>query len=733
MLQYQHQLLDHSYNYDTTVTKAKKRGDKTRTTKYCNDIFTFDIEVTSAWLDSDENIKTYEPGFSSEYWDSMTPLALCYIWQFSVNDDVYYGRDLKDFLKVLQDIPEDMNVIIWVHNLSYEFEFLRNILIFTNIFCRKPHSPMKCSAAGFPNIEFRCSYMLTRLSLETWGKQVGVHKKAGDLDYEKLRTPLTPLTDSEMDYCEYDCRVVYAGIKTYLKRYGTIRNIPLTQTGTVRREVKERLTSDEKYLKRVKKLVPADPEEYRMLMDIFAGGYTHANRQHAGIVQTGIIEHYDFASSYPTVMISEKYPMTPWYYTGRFDIPSDEQFEDFAYLLKLKFRRLNTISSNTYMQASKCVGTNIKFDNGRIISADEVEMFMTEQDWLIIKENYTWEDKEKGEMPEVLELWKSAKHYLPKKFVEYILELYKNKTSLKGIKEYEELYMQSKQYINSLFGMCVTAIIQSEVNLLFIDGKWKWKVQKLEYEYVKQQLDKRRHWSPREKRYFLSYSWGIYVTAYARRNLWKCITKYDDDVIYSDTDSIFISERHNFDWYNKEITEKLKKACDYHGLDFSLTRPKDPEGVERPLGIFTKEDDCIEFLTLGAKRYVERRVDGKLHLTVSGINKEAVVLLLDDIENFADGFNFDKDSLNIKGEYMTIEKDGKQVRPVRKMLPKYLDDMPTVVYPDGFVSNYKYGINMRRNGYKIKINDVYKDLIHYKPIDTGCITESFFNKLRSTW
>jgi len=727
MERYAGQLKDYDFNLDIKITKAKKRGDKTRYNKYCNDILTFDIEVSSSWIDEKGNVISYIPGKSNDYWKDLQALALCYIWQFSINDKVYYGRELRDFVQVLADIPKNIEVVIWVHNLSYEFQFLKNIITWDKIFARQPHKPMKCSAKEFPNIEFRCSYMLTRLSLETWGDQLGVHKKVGDLDYEVMRTPLTPLTDTEMDYCEYDCRVVYAGIQTYLKRYGTIRNIPLTQTGTVRREVKERLTSDLKYLKFIKKLVPKNPEEYKMLMDIFAGGYTHANRAFAGMVIYDLVQHYDFASSYPTVMIAEKYPMSPWVYTGLKEIPTDKQMENNAYLIKIKFSQLKSISYNTYMQASKCAGKKIKFDNGRIISADEVTMFMTEQDYLIIRDNYTWDE----DSTEVLELWRSHKRYLPKKLVEYILELYENKTSLKGVKDMEELYMQSKQYINSLFGMCVTAIIQKEVEMV----NDEWKIQKLDYDYVAEQLEKRRHWSPREKRYFLNYSWGIYITAYARRNLWKCINRCDDEMLYADTDSIFVIGEHDFSWYNEEITEKLRKACEYHNIDFKRTRPKAPDGKEKPLGIFDKEDDCIEFISLGAKRYVERRKkDKKLHLTVSGINKDAVYLLLDDIENFKDGFDFDKDSINIRGESMTFINDkGIEGRPVKKNLSKYLENMPTVVYPDGYISTYRYGINMRRTGYKIKLTDEYSKLIEHAKINTGEFSDSFYNKLRSTF
>ena len=681
---YTNQLQHVTYDIETRRTYDKKKGNITN--YYCNDILTFDIEVTNAWLKNGKVIG-YKKGKSNEYWNELEPIALCYLWQFSFNDKVYYGRELRDFEKVLQDIPKDYKVIIWVHNLAYEFHFLNNFIEWKNVFARSPHKPIKCICKDYPNVEFRCSYMLTRLSLESWGKQIGFNKAVGYLEYDKIRTPLTPLTEKELIYGEDDCLVVYHGIKKYREQYKRVRDIPLTQTGTVRRVVKEVLMKDKVYKKSIKRLIPHDAYEYKILMDVFSGGYTHANRYYSGIIQTGHIEHYDFASSYPSVMVCEKYPSTVWLYDFEKRIPSAEEIEDNAYILKIKFTNIKCKTFNTYIQSSKCDGYNFKYDNGRVISADELTMYMTELDWLTISETYNWETCE------VLEKYKAKKDYLPKPFVDYVLELYHNKTTLKDVENMEDLYMQSKQYINSLFGMAVTAIVQPNVEFNGTD----WSIKPLTEQYVNEHLNKLRINREREKRYFLSYSWGCWITAYARRNLWKCIISCDEQVIYCDTDSIFVHGHQDFTWYNDEVNMKMKKACDILGLDFNRTRPKTPKGIEKPLGIFASEDSCCEFVTLGAKRYVERRTtDNKLHLTVSGINKDAVELLNDDIENFVDGFNFDKDA-----------------DCVRKLLSTYLTDMPMVKFKDGYINTYKEGINMRRIGYLLSMTDEYKALINY--------------------
>jgi len=673
-----------SFKYIRPAVFSKKKNKKRK--YYCKDILVLDIEVTSAWLENGKVIG-YRKHESADYWNSLIPLSLPYIWQFSYNDTVYYGREFEDLFNVLNDLRKDTEYIIWVHNLSYEFQFLNNILTWKQVFARSPHKVMKCVSNEFPNIEFRCSYFLTRLSLESWGKELGVYKLKGDLDYEQIRTPLTELTKKELGYCERDCLVVYAGIQKYVERYGTQFDIPLTQTGTVRREVKNRLTKDWRYRKFIRKLVPSSAEEYKMLQNIFAGGYTHANRLYSGITQVGKIQHYDFASSYPTVMVAEKYPMTPWFRKPMREFPDDSDFEDNAYIFYLEFDNIRSTTYNTYIQSAKSYTVNGRFDNGRVLSADKLIMPMTEQDWLTVKETYEWSDVK------ILKAYKSRKAYLPKPFIEYILELYKNKTMLKGVEGKEDLYMQSKQYINSLFGMAVTAILQSDV--LFEDGEWE--MPKLTSTEVNKKLKELKAEKGKKCSYFLSYSWGCWVTAYARRNLWKCIISVDEDCLYCDTDSIFVLGEQDFSWYDKEVTEKIKKSCEYNGLNFEDTRPIDKHGIERPLGIFTPENECSEFITLGAKRYVERRKkDGKLHLTVSGINKDAVELLDDDINNFEEDFDFDKDADCVK-----------------KRLSTYVNKQPIVKYPDGYVSNIQYGINLRRTGYKLTMTDEYKNLIGY--------------------
>lgn len=679
MILYNGQLKEQDVKYKVSTRKGKK-------VKKSLDILTFDIEVTSAWKDPKRGLIAYEPGRCAEYWNELERYALCYVWQFSYNDAVYYGRDLKEFKRVLDDLPADKEFIIWVHNLAYEFQFLLNIMTVRHVFARTPHKPMYVIFEEYPNITFKCSYILTNLSLDAWGKQLGVKKLVGDLDYNKIiRTPLTELSPAELDYCERDCIVVYEGIKEHLIHYKDVWDIPNTSTGKIRRVIKKRVTNDKEYMSDIKKCIPTDAREYKLLQDVFAGGYTHSNRKYTGkVCEAG--EHVDIASSYPFSMFAYKYPYNKWCYYGR-TLPDPSTFEYRAYIIKLHFTGLRCISWNTYISSAKSRGRNMLYDNGRVLTADELYITVTEQDYITICNNYEWDSVESEGT------WICHKRYLPTIFVDYLLQLYEDKTTLKGFPAgsvESQKYAISKQYTNSMFGMMVTALFNAMVMFNIDRDIDQWYIDPLTDDIVNNGLDKMRRWF--DKKYFLSYSVGCWITAYSRRRLWEVIELIDSKVYYCDTDSAFYKGSYDWSKYNAKTDKLLKDACLYHGFDIERTRPRDLKGVCHPLGHLDREPDFDKFKSLGAKKYVEQR-DGQLYMTVAGINKAAVECLGGDINNFQDGFIFDKDRPSVK-----------------KLEHTYLSDMQPIIYPDGFYSDYKYGINLRPTGYKLSVPTVYDNM-----------------------
>lgn len=694
---YTNELTNYPFTIRTQISHKKGESDRKRI--FCEDIFTFDIETTSFFYDVDKKPFLYHPGEDPDYWCGVNAGGLPYLWQFGVNNMYYYGRDFNDFYDLLNDFPDNMKIRIFVHNLSFEWNWMDG-LTWTHVFAKSPHKPIKATCAEFPNIEFLCTLSLENMSLADWGDTLGIPKLVGFLDYNRMRTPLTSLTKEELDYGQRDLEVMYVGLKKELETYSSVWKLPMTSTGKIRMVCKDLLLCDNAYRNFIKGLVPENPYMYRTSMLVYAGGYTHANRyfvdrviynedgKHGG--------HYDYTSSYPFEMVVGKMPMTTWEYVAK-KIPDDSRFEDYAYKMHLIFTDLRSELQNTYIPYSHCECVLPVLDNGRVRKAKSCELWCTEQDWQIIKQAYTWKSIE------VIEMWEARKDYLPKKFVEYVLDLF-------ALKANDSRY---KPFVNGLYGMCVTALLQSEIE--WNDEEGEWHIHRITEEKVIEHLEKLRRF--KDNRYFLNYDWGVWISNGSRTRLWNdLIIPYDKHIIYADTDSIFTDIALDVFEYNKTIDERIKKVCDIRGLDFEKTRPySKKKGKKTPLGQLTIEPEWTEFKTLGAKKYCERwKCDGKLHLTISGVSKDAVSLLKDNIDNFADGFVFDKD-----------EPD------VHKLMHTYFDSQPDITFPDGYVSHQRRGVNLRPNGYKLSLDSSFDDLA--KGIMNDLKSESYQNHLRGIW
>lgn len=656
-----------------------------------NNIFTFDIETSSAWLNNENELLSYKeikkrldgnPTLIKKYIKKCKPYSLCYIWQFGVNDHVLYGRELDDFALLCAELKSLItNPTIWVHNLAYEYQFLLNIFKVNDIFARDSHKPIY---AIMDDIKFRCSYFLTRLSLAKWAESTGkVEKKVGDLDYNIVRTPKTHLTEKELGYCEYDILCMYYGLCDYKRKYNTIENIPLTQTGEVRRVVKNMYKDDVNYHYKMTDLLPKNEEEYKFLRKTFAGGYTHANYLFVKRVIKQV-KSKDISSSYPFVMIAEKFPMSKWFFIRPYEV--DKYLNpEYSLIMDVTFYGLETKGFMTYISLSKCIdivmSKNDQIDNGRIVSAQKIRMQITNVDYEIITKAYHIRKIRYNK------IYGAINKYLDVRYIRYILDLYNAKTSKKGVDE--ELYLQSKQFINSLYGMMVSDLVND--NFTFINDKWiNTRVS------IAETLDDLRH---KPYKNFLAYQHGVWVTAYARRNLWDIILQIDHDVVYVDTDSVkYVGDHDNvFDDYNKRAYAKLEQTLKQHLIPLNVATPTDPKGITHIIGQYENEKPYCEFITLGAKRYAfKHKRSDPIQITVSGVNKDKGAKALNDLVEFDDNFIFDD-------EY------------TGKLIFKYLSDMQPCTWNKGqsdeYESRYRYGINSQPTTYKMSLADDYIDLI----------------------
>ena len=528
-----------------------------------------------------------------------------YIWQFCIKGVVFFGRTWREFLDFIDKISELLKLddkhklVIYVHNLSFEFEFIRKFIKFDNIFATAPHKVLK---ANTDKLEFRCSYYLSNMSLLKFIENTpgAIHLKSkADLDYKKIRTPKTKLTPKELGYCYNDVKGLEEAIINLLQK-DTLKSIPLTSTGYVRRDCRLAMRKNKKNRKMFLS-TRLSYEQFVLCEECFRGGNTASSRFYCNELLKNV-GSYDLSSSYPYQMMAKEYPVGAFI---KYTIESEKELEHLsaAYCTIGRYCFTNVkVKKNVpipYIPVSKITTNNCTAFNGRVLKADYVNISLTNIDYEIIKSQYEFDELY------VKDFYIARKGELPKELKDVIMKYYENKTTLKGIIEFIYEYFTSKQKLNSIFGMTVTNPCKGETVIDEETGEWS-----TDDSNKADLLDKfYKSWNS-----FLPYQWGIFVTANARKQLQEGIDKIGLDVVYCDTDSIKYVNDHDKDF--KELNDKINKS-------FYATR----NGVGYPMGVWDSENqkgkyyEYNQFKTLGAKKYAFTK-QGKLGITVAGLSKK---------------------------------------------------------------------------------------------------------------
>lgn len=622
---------------------------------YVNKVCAFDIETTGI-----EDIEQ----------------SIMYVWQFQIDEDrTVIGRSWEDFLSMLRKIKLILGerwLVIYVHNLSYEFQYLSGIYDFqeSEVFCMDSRKILKCDMMNC--FEFRCSYIQSNMNLAdfTTKYQVKHQKISGELfDYSKKRYPWTPLSDLEKEYIINDVLGLVEAIKKEMEIDGdNLYSIPLTSTGYVRREVKRAMHTYSRTS--LRKQLP-DEHIFKLLHQAFRGGNTHANRYYTGLIQHDVTG-YDISSSYPTQQVNRSFPMGEWIREDVMDLDyclKLMELRKHACLMVCIFRNIklrNRLLGCPYIPLSKARNPyNYVNDNGRILEADYLEITLTEIDLRIILKQYQFDDCE------IVEFYHTRSGKLPKMITDLTLKWFKGKTALKGVEGQEIFYMKEKNKLNSIYGMSVQNPAKPMMKYQF--GEYN-----LEDKTTAELLE------DSNRRAFQAYSWGVWVTAWARMELEEGLDLIaPEDFLYSDTDSIKFLGNYDkeFEKYNAGIRETSAK---------NGASAVDAKGKRHYLGVFEYDGHYDEFCTLGAKKYVYTDGSG-LHCTIAGVNKKLGAKELEragGITAFKEGFTFyEAGGLeSIYNDYPPMKDvtiDGRKIDVIKNI---YLKDS---TYTLGLTGEYK--------------------------------------------
>ena len=641
---------------NASVQKRKKgnQGKRNNKRKYKNLFCAFDIETTN---------------------DLTINQAYMYIWQFQIDEYTITGRTWDDFLvfmnRVADQLDDNVYIVVYVHNLSFEFSFLKGIYSFEpeEVFAIESRKVLKCEMLN--HFEFRCSYLLTNMNLASFTKKMGVIEKLSgeEFDYTKIRYPWTKLSDREFEYCITDVISLVEALRVYFSiENDNFYTIPLTSTGFVRRDVKRAM----RHYNRadLQKQLP-DLDIYRLLRQAFRGGNTHANRYYSGMILENV-SSFDRVSSYPDVQINELFPMGNWIHEPEPDLERVIRKiykQKRACLLCIAFydiRLKNPMDGCPYIAKHKCINLRDHYnDNGRILWADYLEVALTDIDFKIIYEQYDFESIA------VLNMYHTRYGRLPRPLRDEVKKFFRAKTELKNVPGAELYYMLAKAKLNSIYGMSVQNLVKQ--NIKYIND-----------EFVHEHEPELDLLIKANKKAFMMYSWGVWTTAHARKQLQVAIDKVAEQFVYCDTDSVKYIDNGKIDFneYNKNRI-KISESNDGYADDIN--------GERYYLGLYDFEGIYKKFITLGAKKYAYIDQEDQLHLTVAGVGKSKGATELGErggIEQFKEGFIFRKAGgteavYNDRPEIESINIDGHELKISSNVMIKQS------IYTLGITGEYK--------------------------------------------
>lgn len=603
--------------------------------------------------------------------------AFMYKWQMTFGEYLISGRTWDEWMYLMEEIQKaykfctekvkmkkstHTNVhtfILWIANQGYEYQFLcRKQWNGANIVCMDTKSetcdvfadgmrrPLKTmlsflgdevgAITVFDALKFSASlgslasdYCLSSKKKTTLPDGTVV----SDLDYSIPRNSMTPLNAEEEEYCDCDVTILYEWAHFYLNAYLEQNGIaPMTSTAIIRSAVVENYDATVKGLYNFNNTLNLHPDfsEYvRVMENLYRGGFTYANRAKVGKEIEDVVGK-DFTSSYPAVMLQEKFPSTPFKMEKVTKEDELDKYKGKAWYADFHFKNIiitNGVSVEPAFKMREWQGSASKtamktgcvIDNGKIAYAKEMTVTLCEYDWDTYKKFYTWDDVE------ISDFMCAEKDYLPSWFTDIIKHYYKDKAKLKAEGNDGTIqYALAKAVVNGLYGLTVQKVHFDKVS--FKDGEWMCK--RLNYKHREDRIEMQeiyertigRDVNSMKKnggrpKVVLSPYWGVWCTAIARNRILNAIDALGDDFVYCDTDSVYYEheEEHEdfFDNWNNDVYDWNDAFLVEH--EFHTLGNFDPVELDKKCKKFK-----YKFKTLGAKRYI-KYTDEFLHATIAGL------------------------------------------------------------------------------------------------------------------
>lgn len=481
---------------------------------YVDSTVTLDIETTN----------TMDDGF-------------LYSIQMCMDGKCVVVRYVEDLIEILDGLVKNLiltperRLVIYVHNLGYEYMYLGQILMaeygLEEMLLTKSRKPLYIRLKN--GLEFRDSLKLFQKSLARVTKGLPHEKRSGDLDYRIYRTPDRPITPDEFAYMVYDVRGLWEAVTQLKWQHGyNAATIPLTNTAMVIEEVNKYCRKDGKTMEAMKAL-RLSKDQMRLAYHCMAGGDTHGCRWKAGKVYKNC-NSYDLKSAHPSQQLLKKFP------AGKpITMPEDTDEDTLKNLIEMGYGWIAKVFVSGFtihpecpdptISLSKCVEIQGVYgmDNGRVLGAEGAIIYMDSNDYQRFRDAYEYEELI------AVECVAFRLEYLPEQYRLAILEKFKIK---EGAEDGPDRNF-AKICVNTIFGASAQKVVRDEYSLTdsgLLDAEHIDWVSNLEGMCEKDVRKKQTNKFP--------FLWGLWTASLSRLALWDLLRTVGwEKVIYWDTDS----------------------------------------------------------------------------------------------------------------------------------------------------------------------------------------------------
>lgn len=580
-----------------------------------------------------------------------------FMWRIeNIYGDGRNGSNIKSFLRHIRSVSKSREIVVWFHNLKFDFTFIEWFIKHANVAWLKPDMKSyhkKNSMGGEYKtirdemgnlygaewltqkdsvISFRDSAKIFPMPLSKLGEMVNVEKLQDDFDYEAYRPLKYKPTKEEIKYLEHDVKILRLAMFKHFERYDTVR---MTRSSYAFNDLKLsyiRNANNDKTLDKMESnpfdemFPPTEPEMYANMQKAYAGGIVYVNPEHRGKVIEKV-RVYDVNSLYPGAMQRYDYPYGQHIdFEGSYNDQDDTVKEQFPLFIQ-HFRGKFTLKDNGFPMLPKKLSNEMK----AVYNSEQLKgtglISLCNSDFEHFVKNYEIESIE------FLGGYMFRSVFAP--FKDYIDEESENKIQAELSGDMIGRTM-SKLNMNGCYGKFAQSPFRGS-KIAYLDD-----AEILRY--------KERDEEPESKNYF---PMGIFITAYARDILLKGIYAAGvERVLYVDTDSI-----HLKGWEEPEDLPVHRTKLGFWGPDGGIKEDGQDSGKYHN-GKFLRDKFYAEM-------FIDESGNERLKVTGAGISDEARGKV-SNLDEFLLGIYYDGNltAKQVKGGTLLMRQD-KYVKPDR--------------------------------------------------------------------